>query len=487
MESERWREGKTSFAEVVPNNDLSGRDLVGILFEEPMSLAHGFFNGATAIDCAFIGVNLSHCEFAEAHLSKTVLKSADLRGTDFVGASFDEVVFEDCNFTGGEWRDTYFLRVSFIGCCFDYTTINLCTFTSCQFCESSTQWLDHGAVNYNVFSGTAFKSSILSVDVLSKNFGLPGTEFIAANVPATVGTLLEDVCLLSSRGVINIPALVEATENEAHNCTGPKMKKLRLEFLTNIIVSLALDHKISVSSMICVENIFTEMARSITNDANFRAAMSAIIAIRNALYQSGMDVFDTCWQFEHEFASRILIHYEKEFSLEDAEELAEMLGYVAVGDEAALQVADVRPGSTIIEMAVTTVATASSVLMATNFLLRQATITVKRVDELKRAVTQFCNVPTAKARHLKRTDPEKVPAIMKSGTVFPEYQPLRELVEKRGKRVVRFDEKADVVVSIQVHPAGQKRGKAGSNVNNRNSVVDRNTLPTSGVLGASTR
>lgn len=479
MKREWWKKGKTTFTGIDEHKDLSGRDLLGFLFEPPLSLARGFLNGTTVDDCAFIAVDLSHCEFAEAHFSKTFMKSVDLNGSDLVGARFEDMTFEDCDFTSGEWRDTQFVRVTFTRCSFEYTTINLCTFVSCTFCNESTEWLDHNAVNYNVFSDSHFNSSVRNPTVLSRNFGLPGKASLSAMIPLNVGPSLEEVCLASSCGVISIPAFVNAIDNEFLTSSGTRLKKLRLEFISNIIASLAREGAISASSMIYAEKIFQNLAQTITNESDFRTAMSAIINIRNALFQSGIEASDTWHEYELFYCSHILIHYEREFSRADAEELAEDLAYVAIQDSTAIHVTNIRPGSTIIDLAVSSVVTASSVLMATNFLLRQATITIKRAYELKKCISDLSKVTSVQPRSPKTNRSDKIPAIMKSGAVLSEYQPLREVVEKNGKRVVRFDEKADVVIHIQAEPGGKKRGRANLGANSRDSAAGRNTHPSS--------
>lgn len=464
-------DSKTPFIPSNEHKDLSGMDLIGLSFSPPVSLDHGFFNGTNIKNCVFDTFDVSHCEFAEAYLHKTAFKSVDFSGSDLVGARFEDVVFEDCDFTSGEWRETQFTRVIFIRCVFKHTTINLCTFISCSFCAKSTEWLDHIAVNYNVFSHTEFDSCAQNTTVLSKNFGLPASPAISAMIPAHAGLSLEEVCLARAIGMINIPALINAIESELVSTAKGRMKRLRLEFISNIITSLAREKSISASSMIYAEKVFQELAQTVADENDFSTVMSAIINIRNALFQNGVETADAWKEHELSYCSHIQIHYDRNFSRDDATELAENLAYVAQHDPTTLQVADVRTGSTIIEIAVSAAFTASSLLIATNFLLRQATVTVQRVNTFKKEWAKLCKPPAIKTRTLKTNQADKLPAIMKSGSVLPELQPVKELVEKEGKKVVRFDEKADVVIQVQPTPVKRRKVKAGSGANTRRSVV----------------
>jgi uncharacterized protein YjbI with pentapeptide repeats len=456
---ENLKKGKVIFNETKNNNDYSGLDFTDMFFESPTSLTHGFFNGVTAIDCVFDAVPMDQCEFAEAHFTKIVMKSVKLSGSDFVGTRFEDVIFEDCDFTNGEWRDSQFTRVAFTRCIFKHTTINLCVFNSCSFCSTSTQWLDHSAVNYNVFTGTTFSSQVNSTAVISKNFGLPGNGNNTSLIVNGVGKTLEEVCISSANGFTSIPDFVDAIENEFMLITQTRMKKLRLEFISNIISSMAHSGAISASSMIYIEKLLYGLAQTVTSESDLRSVMSAILIIRNALFESAMDLIEKKRGYENDYCNQIVIRFEKIFDRADADELAEALSYVAAQNSSSLIVTEVEHGSTIMKIIVSAILTVPCFLDATNSLLRQASVTVRSATDLKRAVYEYNETPLVPNNYPITKQTDKIPAIMKNGAVLPEYGPVRDLIEKSGKKIIRFDEKAEVIIHSKRGQVMQKKVK----------------------------
>lgn len=452
-DKEQWKNGKTKFNETHENNDFSGRDFTEILFDTSVSLSHGFFNGVTIMNCFFDSTLLDQCEFAESQFKSVFLKSTNLTGSDFVSAQFEDVIFEDCDFTNGEWRDSQFVRVTFKGCIFKHTTINLCVFDDCVFCAESTKWLDHDAVNYNVFSKTMFNSVVQSTTVLSKNFSLPGNVSGTSIVSHGRGITLEEFCLSSASGQISIHNFVAAIEDELLVISQTRMKKLRLAFISNIISSLANEKAISVSSMICIENIFSNLAQSATNESDFRAAMSAFINIRNSIFECSVNLAEKWAEYDGDYCSRITIRYNQTFQRVDVDDLAEILGYLVAQDFSALYVSEVRYGSTIIELSTVSIMSVSAFLMAVNLVLQQATITVKRFAALKKAVSKKSLVRTGSTRT------KKVSAIMTSQAMPIEYKKVKEVIELKGDDIVRFDEKADIIIHATRDLERKKRGR----------------------------
>jgi hypothetical protein len=409
---------------------------------------------------------MDHCEFAEAEFTDVCMKFINVSGSDFVGTRFEDVVFEDCDFTSGEWRASQFTRVQFIRCTFKFTTINLCVFDDCSFCEQSTVELDHTAVNYNVFSRTSFNSVIRSDDVLSNNFGLPGNRQRPLLVLQGSENTLESMCLSCANGHISVPVFVESIENEFNVFSQTRLKKLKLEFISNIISSLARNGNISASSMIYIENLLYDLARSVKNEADLRTVMSAIVIIRNALFDLEIQLAESRRGYEIDSFDHIIIRYEKSFSMDDAKELAEVLSYIAAQNSHVFVVTEVIQGSTLIKISnVKGLVKVFSIIIAIQHIIGQATITIKQGTQFVRSVTEFrgaisecVSTPMVPANYPVSLQKEKIRSIL-NGPVASSYEPVRKVVAEKGKGILRFDEKATAVIDLKPDQSGKKRVK----------------------------
>ncbi len=430
-------------------------DFHDVVLADSDALSHAFLNGTSFRNVAFVNAALDQCEFGESHFQQTVFVKSNLEGADFVRADVTGGLFENCDLTDGEWRESIFKRVTFDGCKFSHTTVNLCTFYECTFSNGSVPGLDYKAVNYNVFTDCAFDQGIASDSVLSRNFGMRPAGQSSALVPSESGLTLEQVCRVSGLGPVKVFDLVRAIENECANFQG-RMRKIRFEFISNIVSALAWQKRISPAALLYVERLLASLASTIGDESELRAIMSALIMVRNSLLDRLNQSIDSVRTEPEDPCAGLRIEYISTFSRTDAHAFAQSLDDILTGGRGKVQLSSYQVGSTIMDIDVTAaVCTVASVLMAVNFLLSQAKITVTKI----RAIAKEMVRPDAKASRKPRRPKikNKVPALLFSGRSIPELSRLRRAVQERGRTLVRMDEPAKVEVVLTPRE-GRRKG-----------------------------
>lgn len=440
METLELKARRSEFMPELEKRDFSGEDFRSVYFGARPKLDHCYFNGILALDCAFDQTDLSNVEMAEAQLDDCRLHHVDLSGSDFVGSRFHGVEFIGCSFAEGEWRDSTFVGCRFENCDFSHTTINLCVFEGCAFCADSSAHFEQLCINYNTFLACAISHRVENEVVLSRNFALPAAHKGRSMAPTGRGVMLEHVCLASGFGDFDIEALATAVENELADSSRRRMRKLRIEFVINVISQLAAQRMISASSLIYIESLFSGFARSVVGDADLRIAMSAMMVIRNAIFEAT--------QIDEEQADgsarcvALGVTYEADLDAQDAENLAHLLTCAIAADGVRVNTHSVRKGSLIVDYVIDGALTFSMALMAVNFALAQATKTVNHLGRLKEGLVAATAPP--KARRKSPRSSAKLPAIERNGGLAKEMEPARKAVHKIGKPIVRLDRPAKV-------------------------------------------
>jgi uncharacterized protein YjbI with pentapeptide repeats len=437
-----------SALELTPDNDYSGltladRYLIGGNIEK------SFFNGADLTNCSFSGVAINNTEFAEAMARDCHFNECDLSGSDLIHSAFDRVTFLRCKFAKGEWREASFHECHFVECDFDHTTVTLCGFEGCHFDAASLTSAEHRAFYFNVFSQCSLPSLRLDLGFASRNFGVSTPAEPVELVRFGAGVTLEQVCLLNNMGHLKVVTLAAAADALHFDlATGGRRLNSALTFFAKIIRALTTERRISATSLIYMEDSITRLAGAVDDKNIFVAAMAAVIEIRSALFSIAAEESELGAADQQ--SQKITIYFSETFSRHQAEVLRETLAASSSRTGGGFEISAFRNSSTLIEMVSVGTVTLSAALTSVNFVLRQATVTVERVTDLKRAARKFSG---AKAR--RRTRQELVPqaprvrSIMRAGAVSPEMAPVREAVRRYGRVVVELDEKATVTILAQ--------------------------------------
>jgi uncharacterized protein YjbI with pentapeptide repeats len=444
MDRERLTRGKVKLDAAKYAVDLSGKDFEDIFLESPQTLSHSFLNGASFKNSAFMGAPIDQTELAEAEILGCYFENVDFTGSSFIGATVTNTTFQNCNFTDGEWRQSRFSEVRFIGCDFNYTTVNLCIFDRCEFSGENARRLDNRSVNYNVFSQSNLDFLIEDEVVLASNFGLRGKEATRSLTNYGSRITLEEICLKSGSNDIVISELIDAIENEFTSPKVVRLKLLRLEFISNIIVAMAKASKISATSLIYIENFFSTLMKSAASETEALAVMRVLFNLRRAQ----LDIFEQDFTESTHAKSHcrgIGIIYERTYNRADADELANILSKIASGRSDTFVVTYFAVGSTSIQLIASHAVTVGATLMAINFALKQANVTLVQANKIGK---NFANLirPALKKSKRKTSRRKTDLLVQRIPTPQKEMTAVRQTVRRHGRRAVLLDDKSTVTV-----------------------------------------
>jgi hypothetical protein len=138
---------------------------------------------------------------------------------------------------------------------------------ACEFKEGSIDGFDYKAVTYNVFSKGGFDGGVYNETVLPRNFGLKPAKLSSSIVPFGKEITLEQVCLVSGSRRVSAYDIVRAIENEYANFHG-RMKKLRLEFIANIVRVMASERRMAPGSLVYIEGLLSELGARFLEDGD---------------------------------------------------------------------------------------------------------------------------------------------------------------------------------------------------------------------------
>jgi hypothetical protein len=439
--------GKDAF-EILESRDYSGLSIVNRYLVHTDS-EKAFFNGANLSDCVFDDVKFNNTEFTEGNIDRSIFSEADLSGSDFIDSHFEDCKFTKCSFEKGEWRNSSFVRCTFDQCVFTHTTVALCAFANCSFDASTQKTVEHRSAYFNVFTQCVFERPFVDAGFSSKNFGTPTTATGNTLVSAGSHTSIEHLCLLNNSGHLKSIDVVEVAEALCQSLVeGMQRLNSTLVFFSKIIRTLTEETRISATSLIYLEEVISELAGSVDDQDLFSAAMLAIVEIRSALF-SIMKEADIKEESDG-YVREIRIVFSETYTRQQADILKSALEHTSTLTSGGLIIRDFRQGSTWIEITSAAIVSLGGLLVALNFVLRQAKIAVDRVTDLRKSVAKARGPAKKEAKSsVARKSRAKLPAILKSGPVAPELKPVREVVHRYGRILVEMDSKAEVRVLVE--------------------------------------
>jgi uncharacterized protein YjbI with pentapeptide repeats len=442
------KSGRTEFDVKPEDRDYSGLSISN-RFLIDQDIERSFFNGVNLADCVFSAVKMNNTEFSEAKVQKSNFSATDLSGSDFVDSLFEDTHFSSCNFAKGEWRDTTFRRCTFLACNFDHTTVTLCTFVGCNLDAQTLDTAEHRAIYFNAASHCKFGRAINDSHFASRNFGFPAKSDQRAIVHSSSQISIEQLCLLNNIGRLHAIDVADVAESIcASLADGVQRRTSTLVFYAKVVRILTGERRISPTTLIYLEQTISRFAGSVDDQDLFTAAMTAVIEIRSALFSVATEAGSQTYERSSAPARHITVRFAETYTTNQVEVLRDTLATVAGADSDKFTTERIRNGSTIVDFLSTGVVALGAFLVAVNFVLRQAKITVKEWTDLKRA---FNSARDTKQTAIKpKRVRKKVPAVLKTGPVLPELAPVRSAVTRYGRLLVELDEKADVTIVINV-------------------------------------
>jgi len=262
-------------------------------------------------------------------------------------------------------------------------------------------------------------------------------------VPAGSSISIDQMCLLNNSGrlrIIDVAGVAETLCNALANSNQRRPSTLTL--YGKILRILSDEKRISSTSLIYM---ITHFATLISDQDLFTVAMAIVVEIRSALFSIAGEAWESAQRESGAAAHKITIRFSESYERSQADILRETLAHVSGSSSNHFIMTEVRKGSTIIEMAISTgtsaVVSLGALLVAINFVLRQAEVTLRRWSKVKRATAAIRRGrhKPEKATHQRA---RKVPAVLRSGAVAPEFVPVREAVARYGRALVEMDERA---------------------------------------------
>jgi len=449
-------ENRAAFSLREVDRDYSGLTITDRYLRSD-NVEKSFFNGVNLSNCLFDLVKMNSCEFTEARIDACRFDDVDLSGSDFVDCLIDKTTFENCGFEKGEWREATFQNCRFVRCSFSHTTITLCKFIGCDFDAPSMVSAEHRAIYFNVFTLCRFSRGIADATFASRNFGTPAESTVVVVIRPAV-TSIENVCLRNNLGQLRVAALADVAEAI---CAALGVREHRrastLTFFSKIVRVLTDERRISATSLIYLEGLITGFAAGTSDQDLFMASMAAVIEIRSALFTVSNEpkAFDFSGLPS---VRRVSLFFSESYARHQAEVLRECLIEAAGLSMNSLTIEQFQSGSTLIELASTTIVSAGALLTALNFVLRQAKVTVKHISGLKKEIAEPRAIPRVRGkRALVPLSQTRVQSIIKTDSVAPELVPVRSAVRQNGRVLVELDEKATVVIFVETSPRRIRR------------------------------
>jgi hypothetical protein len=319
----------------------------------------------------------------------------------------------------------------------------------CEFDGDSLSSAEHRAFYFNVFSRCAFGRPASEPHFSSRNFGVP-VSGQAALVPSGGRISIEQLCLLRNVDKLRVIDVIGVAEALCESLAeGVQRRTSTLSFFAKIVRVLTDERRISATSLIYLEGVLARLGRSIDDQDLFAATLGAIVEIRSAIFsvatEAASDSSDQEGPVDH-----ITIRFSETYARRQANSLRDALAEIG-GAEGALSTESVKHGSTIIELASTNIISLGAILVSLNFALRQATITVKRFDDLRNQLKKRRGrAAPKKTRKRRATKPNKLPAVIQSEAALPQITPVRDAVRRHGRTLVELDEPAMINIDVRV-------------------------------------
>jgi uncharacterized protein YjbI with pentapeptide repeats len=429
------------------NNDYSGL-LIENEVAASLALARSFFNGANLTNVCFEECDISNTELSEVVASQCRFVSCNLNGSDLVNSRFESTTFVGCDFRYGEWRESSFTRCRFENCNFDHATVTLSEFVECSLDAESLASADNRAFHYNVFSRSKLPTLDLTASLTSRNFGLPA--LVGRQQRGTIKALemsLEELCHLNNTGQFHVIYLADAVKGLTQTIeVNGRRRNSALAFFGRIIRVLTAERRISATSLFYIESALSELASSTDDQDVLLATMAAMVEARTALLR----IAEECdaANCDDDLCRSMTIHFAPTYPRAYADALVATFDSM-IDTDGSLRVDGFENGSTLIEIVSVGAVTTTTVLSTLNVVLRQATITVKRVSELRRALHNSSKPRRARRSRSRSLSIPKVPAILKPETISPQLGAAKSAVRRHGRILVELDEPASINVIVQ--------------------------------------
>lgn len=433
------------------DRDYSGLTVVDSVLDGS-DIEKSFFHGTVLSNCTFSEVKLNNTEFSEAAARSCRFHKVDLSGSDIIDSEFEGTKFSATTFEKGEWRESVFKNCRFQNCDFTHTTVALCRFVMCEFDEQTMARLENRSIYYNVFQNCRFSGNLSDASFCSRNFGVPSAGQMGTLVRTDTGLSLEQVCLLNNLGRLRTVDIVTVTENICNTLKkGGQRRTSTLHFLCNIVRMLTEEKRISASSLMCLEQIVVGLANTTVDQDLFKASMDAIVEFRNSLALIAAESREPSVRAHEGHVRSVSIFFPERYERQQIEVLKDALAETAGASRSSFTIARIEYGSTFIEIMIGGTVTVAGLLTALNYMLRQATITLKELGKLRKEIRATLK-PTRLRNSSKAVTMEKesrVPAILKTGAVSESMIPVQIAVRINGKMLAEMDERAEVSLLIQ--------------------------------------
>ena len=448
--------GKAPF-EMRESDDYSGLDIEA-RFLDNADIKQTFFNGARIVDCVFRDVDFSNAELSEATIVRTRFENCDMKGADLVLSTLENVEFVRCSFARGEWREAVVRHCNFVDCDFTHTTVTICQFIYCSLDSFSFDSFQHRAVSLNVFSNCEFPCPTENQVLGSHNFGVPLAALRDVPVPAArPGTMtIEQLCALNNIGAFRVVMLLDVASTifPALNREG-RIRGSIVQFFAMIIRALADERRISATSLLYLKMTIAQCAPSIDlTQREFRSAVqSAVIEINNALLTIANERVEAPFEYRRSIPRGLDIRFDRTFDRQAASVLAQAISDVIGLEAGAVRVEAVR-GSTYIDVAVEVILGVEVVLFALNHVLRRATVTIREVGAVVRAITseiRDVNGPSISSSQaaLSAVNNAGLPVLLVPEEQIEAFHRLLTIVSRNGRVLMEMDEESDATVQVQ--------------------------------------
>lgn len=230
---------------------------------------------------------------------------------------------------------------------------------------------------------------------------------------------------------------------------GSTRRTSSLLFLSKIVRVLAQERRLSATTLLYLEAVITATAAKVSEQEVFVMAMHAAVEIRTALFAIASEASDI---EDASTVERVTLHFSRTYARRQAEVLAELLARSSGVPPDALRIEKFETGSTLIEIVTTVAVTTSAVLVSLNFALRQAKITLERLDEIKKAFIKLkgkATKPRSREIAVKQTRGKAItqrrPAsIIGNPEVAEQLAPVRHAMRQSGRTLIELDEPATV-------------------------------------------
>jgi hypothetical protein len=447
---------KQPFEVVVEGSDFSGMSFEGLVMKS-QDRSFSFFNGADLLHCDVIDSDVRNTELSEAHLSHCTFVSSDLSGSDFIGSTVINTTFRSCTFKSGEWRESQFQGCQFVECSFEKTTLTLCTFEKCAFDNNTYQTLQGRSTYLNTFTECDFPVTDNRV-FLSRNFGLKSGSQQSSDIVDATNMSLERLTYLRNTGGVSAQDIYNGTDSLFGSMKSYGRRAFSaIKYVELIIKSATEEGKLSATSLVVLEAMIIEHTRTIVDPKIFNSAMSLVIALRSQIYDLASttslgDILDEDDEIKH-----ILMEFKESFTDAESQTLVYVIEMIARLNPGMLVVSSVKRGSTIIEVISTALVAAGPALLAINYALKQATVTVKEARKLADAFRRTPKKRTSTgSRKLPSRKSSKTNIVASGGKVTPEIGAIRDAAKEFGQILLRFDTSAKIVITIENR---ESRGK----------------------------